>query len=160
ASPPISVPDLDRASNTVHVATIIDAILKVAAGAATAGTYDLMNKPQWSWKEVFEYEGRQVGMSPTFTGWSEIANDGFVGLAYRNATRYMMTAAANPLIRKTGSRIAALFPTEWHRRLKARYSMKAAAAEIAKLFPKREPMEAVLRKPVGWKFLDSLTPTA
>src|SRR5215510_9702065 len=67
---PIHVPDLERLSNTVHVATIADAILKVAAGSVSPGTYDLMNSPQWSWKEVFEHEGREIGVSPKFAMWA------------------------------------------------------------------------------------------
>lgn len=159
ALPPVQVPDLERASNTVHVATIVDAILKVSTGAVAPGTYDLMNSPQWSWKEVFEYEGRMIEVPPVFAACSEQAGGNPLVLFHRNARPWIMSVAGNPLVRKAGSRLLGLLPPEWHRRLKARYSMKAAASEIAKLLLKREPMDAVLRKPVGRKFLDVLTPT-
>ncbi len=156
---PIHVPDLERASNTVHVATIVDAILKVAAGSVSPGTYDLMNVPQWSWKEVFEYEGRAIGVFPKFAGYAGKAGIDPRDFFSRHARRWMATLAGKPLARRAGSRLLALLPSQWPSRLKAMYSTKAAAAEIAKLFPTQEPMDAVLRKPVGGKFIDALTPT-
>ena len=156
---PVHVPDLERASNTVHVATIVDAILKVAAGSVTPGTYDLMNRPQWSWKEVFEYEGRAIGVSPKFAPCSEQAGIDPREFFSRHASRWMAILAGKPLARRAGSRALSLLPSKWLIRLKALYSMKAAAAEITKLFPKHEPMDAVLRKPVGQTFIDALTPT-
>jgi nucleoside-diphosphate-sugar epimerase len=159
ARSPIPVPDLNRASNTVYVATIADAIVKVAAGTVASGTYDLMNKPQWSWKEVFEHEGRQIGVAPTFSAWAETSDSGFRKVFYRSATAGMVMLAGHPLGRKAGSRVLGFLPPEWYHRLKARYSTKAAAAEIAKLIPRQEPMDAVLRKPVGRKLLDVLSPT-
>lgn len=156
----IPVPDLNRPSNTVYVATIVDVILKVAAGTAASGTYDLMNHPQWAWKEVFEYEGRIVGITPTFTVCEEPAGTTVKDLFYRYARQGLMAAASNPLARKAGTRLMAMLPSEWHRRMKAKYSIKAAGAEIGKLSVKHEPMEAVLRRPVGSNFLDALTPTA
>lgn len=159
AHPPILVPDLDRASNTVHVATIADAILKVAAGTVEPGTYDLMNRPQWSWKEVFEHEGREIGVLPRFMEWSETSDGGLRKMLYRGVRAGMVMLAGNPFARKAGSRLLGWLPPEWYRRLKAHYSTKAAAAEITKLIPRQEPMDAVLRKPVGHKFIDVLTPT-
>lgn len=156
---PIPIPDLDRPSNTVYLATIVEAILKVGGGAAASGTYDLMNNPQWTWKEVFEYEGRIVGITPTFTAYEEMAGTTVMALLLRSIRQGLMTAASNPVARKAGSRLMALLPSEWHRRMKATYSTKAAGAEIGKLSVRQEPMEAVLRKPVGQKFLDVLTPT-
>lgn len=159
AREPIHVPDPDRASNTVHVATIADAILKVAAGSATPGTYDLMNRPQWSWKEVFEYEGREIGVSPRFVKCSEKVGTGPREFFSPNASLWVMMLSGKPLVRRAGSRLLGLLPSDWPQRLKAKYSIKAAGVEIAKLFPKHEPMEAVLRRPVGRTFLNVLTPT-
>jgi dTDP-4-dehydrorhamnose reductase len=156
---PMSVPDLDRASNTVHVATIVDAILKVAAGSVTPGTYDLMNVPQWSWKEVFEYEGRAIGVSPKFEGYAEKVGIDPRDFVSCQARRWLTTLGGKPLARRAGSRVLGLLPPQWLSRLKAMYSTRAAAAEIAKLIPTQEPMDAVLRRPVGRKFIDALTPT-
>jgi nucleoside-diphosphate-sugar epimerase len=158
---PIPVPDVDRPSNTVYVATIVDAIVKIADGAAAPGTYDLMNKPQWTWKEVFEYEGRVLGISPTFTACEEPpAGTGVIDMFCRYSRQGLMAAASNPLARKAGSRLMALLPHEWHSRLKATYAVRAAGAEIGKLSVKQEPMDAVLRRPVGSHFLETLAPTA
>jgi nucleoside-diphosphate-sugar epimerase len=160
AQGPIPIPDLDRPSNTVYVATIVDAILKVGAGAAASGTYDLMNHPQWAWKQVFEYEGRALGVTPTFIAYTEAAGTTVAALLSRSLKRGLMAAAADPAARKAGSRLMALLPAEWYRRMKAQYSTRAAGADIGKLSMKKEPMEAVLRKPVGSRFFDVLTPTA
>lgn len=159
AHPPVPVPDLDRASNTIYVATIADAIVKVASGRVAPGTYDLMNKPQWSWKEVFEYEGRQIGLAPSFAAWSETSDAGFREMLHRGVREWMLALAGNPFARKAGSRVLGFLPPEWYGRLKARYSMKAAAADIAKLITRQEPMDAVLRKPIEGRFPDALTPT-
>jgi hypothetical protein len=62
-------------------------------------------------------------------------------------------------LRKLASRLSPMLPTEWSLRLKVAYSQQSAAAEIAKLQATREPMDAVLFRPVGTRFLDVLTPT-
>jgi hypothetical protein len=69
-----------------------------------------------------------------------------------------ITLPRKPLARKMAAWLLALLP-EWPRRLKAMYSIKAAAVDIAKLFPARELMNAVLRKSVGRTFIDGLAPT-
>ncbi len=156
---PILVPDLDRASNTVQVASIVDAILMVAAERVRAGTYDLMNVPQWSWKEVFEREGREIGVTPRFHVCSEKTGAHSVSSLTSIAKSFIMEAARNPLVRRVGSRLLALLPARWSHLLKSSYSTKAAAGEIAKLLSTQKPMDAVLRRPVGRRFVDGLTPT-
>jgi nucleoside-diphosphate-sugar epimerase len=157
---PIPIPDLDRPSNTVYVATIVDAIVKVGTGAAISGIYDLMNHPQWTWKQVFEYEGQGLGITPTFMAYEEAAGTTVTALLFRSIRRGLAAATADPAARKAGARIMSLLPPEWYRRIKAAYSIRAAGGEIAKLSVKQEPIEAVLREPVGSNFLDGLTPTA
>src|SRR5262249_34497613 len=58
----VRLPAPDRKSNVVYVATIADAILQAAAGElGEPGVYDLLNSPQWTWKEVYGYEGQRAG---------------------------------------------------------------------------------------------------
>ena len=42
-------------SNVVHIVTIADCIETCATGGVEAGLYSLVNQPQWSWKQVFDY---------------------------------------------------------------------------------------------------------
>jgi nucleoside-diphosphate-sugar epimerase len=60
------LPAKDCSSNTVYTAAIIGAILQIIRGAVPAGTYDLMNSPPWTWREVYEYEAKmcRVGFEP------------------------------------------------------------------------------------------------
>jgi nucleoside-diphosphate-sugar epimerase len=156
---PVPVPDLNRASNTVHVVTIVDAILKVANDQAQPGTYDLMNVPQWSWKEVFEYEGGKMGIEPKFQKYIEkkaINPAHFLHITLMRALRGLVESR---VARKLSSRLLPILPADWNRRIKAAYSIKSTAAEIAKLHPGQEPMDAVLFKPVVQRFLGTLPPT-
>lgn len=50
----VRVPDPDRASNVTHVEAICEALLSIAEGrAAPPMRYDLVNTPQWSWREIY-----------------------------------------------------------------------------------------------------------
>lgn len=52
----------DRKSNVVHVSTVADAILKASSDClGRPGIYDLLNIPQWTWKEIYEFEANNVG---------------------------------------------------------------------------------------------------
>jgi nucleoside-diphosphate-sugar epimerase len=160
AAGPVPVPDLTRASNTVHVATIAEAILNAASGAAPSGTFDLMNVPQWSWQEVFESEARSVGVPAAFVTYAEPpATRGGGGLA-RLPGRVLLRLATSRESRKLGSRLWPLLPSDRAFRLKAAYAVQAAAREIAKLrTPPEEPLDATLFRPVGTAFLPGLTRT-
>ena len=43
------------ASNVVDAATIADCIVACATGNVPAGVYSLVNVPQWTWQQVFDY---------------------------------------------------------------------------------------------------------
>ena len=45
----------DAASNVVHTATIANCIEVCAKSSIQPGVYSLVNVPQWSWRQVFEY---------------------------------------------------------------------------------------------------------
>ena len=160
ASEAIPVPDLGRASNTVHVATITEAILKVASDQAEPGTFDLMNVPQWSWKDVLQFEGRKIGIEPKFEKCFERTGLGPAQLVRGALMQALRGLVDSRVPRKVSSRLLPMLPTEWNLRIKAAYSEQSAAAEIAKLHCTQEPMEATLYKPVGKRFLEGLTPTA
>ena len=45
----------EKKSNIVHTVTIKDAILRCAKSDIKPGLYSVVNNPQWTWKDVFEY---------------------------------------------------------------------------------------------------------
>ena len=47
--------DPKKKSNVVHTVTIKDAILRCAKSDITPGLYSVVNNPQWTWADVFEY---------------------------------------------------------------------------------------------------------
>lgn len=62
-NPPVVMPDPDRHSNVTHTVTIADALLAIGSGrAGPPGRYDLVNVPQWTWREVYEREADELGV--------------------------------------------------------------------------------------------------
>ena len=45
----------DRLSNVLHVPTLKEAIMICAESGLKAGTYSVVNCPQWTWRDVFNY---------------------------------------------------------------------------------------------------------
>jgi nucleoside-diphosphate-sugar epimerase len=62
ASGEVALPEADTASNTVYTVTIVDAIASILAGNERPGTYDLTNQPQWTWRQVYEFESQRAGL--------------------------------------------------------------------------------------------------
>ncbi len=60
--PPVQLPFPERLSNVTATVTIADALVAIAENrVADAGTYDLVNLPNWTWREVYAYEAQQIG---------------------------------------------------------------------------------------------------
>lgn len=47
----------NRLSNFLHVDTLKEAIMKCAESDLTPGRYSVVNCPQWTWRDVFDYYG-------------------------------------------------------------------------------------------------------
>jgi nucleoside-diphosphate-sugar epimerase len=52
----VVLPAKDCSSNAVYTAAIVGAVEQIIRRAVKPGTYDLMNSPLWTWREVYEYE--------------------------------------------------------------------------------------------------------
>ena len=157
---PVQLPDPERGSNTVYVTTIVDAILQVAGARVLPGCYDLMNVPDWSWREVFEFESLRVGIRVEF----ERIPDKHTKLAPRalahNLIGPVMIWVANSIfMRRVMGRVLPKLPIDLYRRLKAIYAIKSAGADIERLNERRHPLDAVFRKPVGKRYVGALSPT-
>jgi len=62
-SPPVAMPDPERYSNVTHTVAIADALIAIGAGrTGPPGLYDLVNVPQWTWREVYEKEAANLGV--------------------------------------------------------------------------------------------------
>ncbi len=46
-------------SNVVHIVTLKDTILRCTQSDVKSGIYSVVNNPQWTWKEVYEYYNYQ-----------------------------------------------------------------------------------------------------
>lgn len=159
AGQPIPVADPERASNTVYVATIVDAILRVAAGRVPVGTYDLMNVPQWTWREVFVHEGRAFGVVPTFCVVGDPPRAGLAGFIKRILANLLGDIAAAPQTRRILGRLVPYVPRGLYRKIRAQYAVRSARSHIQGLHKQAGPMDAVLRTPVGECNCPGLSPT-
>lgn len=157
---PIPVADPERASNTVHVATIVDAILRVAAGRVPVGTYDLMNVPQWTWREVFAHEARALDVAPTFRVVGDAPRTGWVSWVKRIVAGLVGDIAASPPARRILGRLVPCIPAGLYRKMRAQYAVRSARSHIQGLHEQAGPMDAVLRAPVGECDCPGLSPTA
>jgi nucleoside-diphosphate-sugar epimerase len=139
----------DVASNTVYTITIVDALLAIIGGRERPGVYDLTNVPQWSWREVYDYERRICGatVGPTLVAgpgapsWSEdlrtSIKSGVRRLARARATRRLLDGWL------------ALMPESINARARSTWFRLRAAAEIAAL-----GSTPVLAPELSWIALD------
>jgi nucleoside-diphosphate-sugar epimerase len=134
------LPPQNRSSNTVYMAAIIGAIDQIIREAAQPGTYDLMNTPRWTWREVYEYEASvcqvplaaQVVRSPRAS-----RKPAIIAPAVRMTESF---AAAHP-VRDLFAKIYAYLPDSMNARAMAWWYAKRAQTEIAALSVTREPPE-------------------
>lgn len=153
-----------RKSNVTHVVTIVDAILKIARGAETPGTYDLVSTPAWSWRDVLLHEAGVTGVDLTLETPSidpfAAARPGFLaGLKVRARSAASAVLAA-PRTREIGLAWIAYLPEAVNLRLQSRHFQRRAAAEIARLTERPLSHPVFTIPPFEPVALATLTPTA
>jgi nucleoside-diphosphate-sugar epimerase len=152
----------ERKSNTTHTVAIADAIIKIAMHAAgTPGVYDLVNVPQWSWREVYAYEARSIGApfeAPPRTALPVARNSG-PGWARTFAVRMLGKLTGSPTVRETGLRLAAYLSPATNSWLQARHFRTRARGEIAALDRRTQATGAVNWREFPETGLAGLTPT-
>ena len=52
----------NSSSNIVHIMTLKDAIFKCLDKKIKSGTYSLVNYPQWTWKEIFDFYNKNCDL--------------------------------------------------------------------------------------------------
>jgi dTDP-4-dehydrorhamnose reductase len=127
------LPDVDVPSNTVLTVVIAEAIRQIATRNVEPGTYDLMNCPHWTWRQVYAYEAQRCGapfapnivaVAPSRPG-AQVLGTIRRGAAALMTGRRSREAAANVL--------QALATERLSRRLQALWGYHRARAEIAAL---------------------------
>lgn len=123
------LPTTDVPSNTVLTVAIVDAIDQVRKRAAAPGVYDLMNTPQWTWREVYRYESERCGLSfePTCVP-DPVSN--------RNGFRAVISSVAKTLTgtrwnRDVLAKLLAHAPPSVSQRAQAAWYIQRARAEIS-----------------------------
>jgi nucleoside-diphosphate-sugar epimerase len=155
----VILPEVDSASNLVYTATIVDAILTIIRGGAAPGCYDLMNVPQWNWRQVYEYEAASAGSELRAT---VVRTPRRVSRSRRlvNATaRVVSDLAGGSMVRQMVAASLAHLPTELSARAEAWWYCKRARTELAALGQSQPAAEHLSWVANGVHFLPGLRPT-
>lgn len=132
SKPPVAIPDPGRLSNVVHTVTVADAIVAIGERrAGPPGLYDLVNVPQWTWRQVYSREADILGIPVIF----EIRGEGSaptlgVVSQFRNIAFAMIR---NFHLKERLTAIAGSLPVPFNDRLRAEYLLDRARREIAAL---------------------------
>lgn len=129
----VVLPALNCSSNTVYTAAILGALDQIMRGTVKPGTYDLMNGPPWTWREVYEYEARQcqVTLRPCIAPDSPQRSIRPKILA---SIRQMMVATASSRpFRELGAKLLANASDTVNARATAWWHSRRARAEISSL---------------------------
>ena len=155
----------DYPSNVVYTATIVDAILAIAAGREPAGTYDLVCSPGWSWRQVLEHEAACCGADlrieepvpplPNAGPTGRLSVD-WIARARSLASRFL----ASPRTREMGLIALNFLSAETNLRMQSAHFRRRAQAEIDRLSQRLPSNESFLFAPAGSRYLQSLRPTA
>ena len=84
----------DKPSNVLHTVSLAEAITLCMKGSVPAGTYSLVNHPQWTWREVLDY------YAPTST--KVTLNDRVKPSGGTSLSRRLVRHILGPLIRSGG----------------------------------------------------------
>jgi hypothetical protein len=160
-SGPVILPNPDRPSNTTHLASIADAILKVASGEVSSGVYDLMCMPPWGWQQVYQHEADVCGhpLSARFES----------SVPARRRRSIWPVSLIRPILNHPVAREVALgainhFRLSTYDRLQAYWYSKQVAGDVLAL-PDHEqeasvfPENILKYRQIGSSFLPSLKPT-
>lgn len=141
-------------SNTVYTATIVDALLSILRGDQTPGTYDLMNVPPWTWREVYEFEAARLGVPLALRRAPHASpRPGLLQSAIRRVQ-------SSDRLRQIARRALARLPAELNLRSHASHLTAMAAAQIAALERSEPPPEGTLWVENGRRFLPGLRSTS
>jgi len=151
-------------SNVVYTATIVEAVLAIAAGRETPGTYDLICTPEWTWRMVLEHEAASAGAPLQIEApVPPMARDGRDGRSpgawIARARALASGAVASPRAREIGLIVLNFLSAESNLRAQSAHFQRRARAEIGQLSQRLPSTGAFLFAQAGSRYLRSLRPT-
>jgi hypothetical protein len=154
----------DYASNVVYTATIVDAVLAIAAGREAPGTYDLVCTPGWTWRTVLEHEAALAGASlhidePVPTVPRDGRGGRFPGTWIARARALASGAVAAPRAREIGLVALNFLSAETNLRAQSAHFQRRARAEIGQLSQRLPSTGAFLFAQAGSRYLRTLRRT-
>lgn len=152
-------------SNVVYTATIVDAVLAIAAGREPAGTYDLICSPAWTWRAVLEHEAAASGaVLRTEEPIPAIPRAGGAGRGtgawFARARALASTLLAARRTREIGLIVLNFLSADANLGAQSAHFKRRARADIDRISQRRPSAEAFLYAPAGSRYLGSLRSTA
>lgn len=131
----------DRPSNTVFTAMIAQGLMDIARGKVTAGTYDLVSSPQWTWREVYAHYAGGSATAFDIVSTSVKSPRSFGNAAPGRLLRgFMGYMSSSQFVRERMSFLLELLPERVNRTVQIRYLQARAFREISTLSHARKPM--------------------
>jgi nucleoside-diphosphate-sugar epimerase len=155
----VVLPAHDVPSNTVFTVTIVDAILSILGGKEFPGTFDLTNVPQWTWRQLYEYESALTGQSFSAHVANAIKSAGIGKTAFGSIRAIIGRGARTKAVRRAAEKWLVLAPASLNGRAQAIWSVLRARAEINAIIAEREPAPELSWIRMDFQSLRSLQPT-
>ena len=129
----VVLPENDHSSNTVHVSAIAGAVQQIIRGDVQPGTYDMMNEPRWSWRQVYEFEAGALHLPLTPIIASPLRRPSLLVRIVASSVRFASTLAATAPVRNAATKCFAYVPQRLNARAMAWWYARRARAEITAL---------------------------
>lgn len=155
----VVLPSRDCSSNTVYTATIVGAVEQVLRGAAQPGTYDLMNSPRWTWREVYQYEADVCGVPFSPRVVDEAPPHSIRSALLASARQFVPSLASAQPMRDFVAKSFAHMPDKLNARAMAWWYAKRARSEIAALGDGIRPAAHLSWVTNGHRFFPADKPT-
>jgi hypothetical protein len=118
----------------VFTASIVESIVRIARGAATPGTYDLITEPQWTWLEVYRYYHARLNLPLELAAAGDAHPAKSGGASPSRFVRRTLGYFANTnVLRERLTFLLAFLPKSWNERTYTRYLQSRALREIQSL---------------------------
>jgi dTDP-4-dehydrorhamnose reductase len=134
----------DRLSNALHADTLMEAIMICAESSLKSGRYSVVNCPQWTWRDVFEYYG---GTNVVFHGDPQKKKSFAIKDLYQVVRRFVDAQTKHPSLLLLDTDRALHFgflrlymPTKLEKHLRYRYFAAKASSEVQELTKVNAPM--------------------
>lgn len=145
-------------ANCVHVPVIVDCALAILHAETAGATYDLVNKPQWRWRDVYQREADILGMPLDIESVPRRSRAGLPAML-----RGMLGGAVNAISREAiselGRRAVSHLPPRLTARIHADYLRKRASAEIGALRHRSASHDASDWLAVPGSYLPGMSPS-